>query len=264
MVNQGRKRKGGFPAYSRRVRPRKGVRRRRSKRGYRRSSGISGPNYDMRTVMRVTPRREKIERVKLCTQVCAPYSSPTVSVHGPSYTVAASTFFENCVLDPTGSWSMPTSNGGAGAALPAQQWSSYSALYTHFRITKVTIKFNAVDPGQLDQASPVLYVRYNNQNNTIAPVFADVTREAGWVKKTFNDANPYFQYSVYPKCFLYGDNRGTLSTSDYIVPKKMPWCQTSTTPPELFGLKYIIVKPTGDASAIYLDFVYTVEFKGRK
>lgn len=229
------------------------------------------------SVVRIGPKKDKVFRTTLRTQILPPYSASVSGINGPTWNAAGLQISCGVIFDPSGTFNVltgaqPTISAFGSANLapcPAQSWSNYSTLYAKYRVKKVTVTFTAYDPADLDGASPVMYIRYLNEFNTAAlPIYsawnyADITKEAGWVKKTFTTGNQKFTYSFYPKVMNLVDNGGSsISTIDTREPRNMHWTSV-TTPVELYGLKILIYKPNADGSIISMDTQYSIQFKGR-
>lgn len=213
------------------------------------------------TVTKSVVRRAQVVKVVKGYPIIGPNTAVVAGTNGlqcpPGTNANAVT-----TVDPSGSWGTFSGLTNSASMVPAKipQWDAYKGLYQKYKVTKVTLKWTAYDgTSTLDDASPHLAVRYNDDYTATLPTWTDVATERNWIRKTFTAEHPTFQYSFYPKVMAMADNVNVLAT-DSRIPKKMPWTDVDT-PVELFGFKYLINNNQGNSTRVNCDIFYTILFK---
>jgi len=177
------------------------------------------------------------------------------------------------VFDPAGTVGNFTGTISAAGSLAGTsaiaEWSAYSLLYTQYRVKKIHLKFNCFsDKNNLDDQSPVMYIRYQKEwisnpgtANQVTP--GKFAEQRNVVKKVFTSQHPDFQYSFYPKVARLVDAGGTsTTTNDSRALKSMPFTSV-TTPVDLWGVQLYVYWPgnANNNAVIQMDVQYDIEFK---
>lgn len=213
------------------------------------------------TVTRINPGKAKVVKVIRGYQPTPPNTNATDGVNAFQVAVSSNSNVITTV-DPSGSWGAFSGNGTVIPRGPAKipGWDAYKGLYQKYKVTKVTLKWSAYDgSSSLDDATPTLHVRYNDDYTASAPNWTDVATERGWIKKQFTPEHPNFTYSFYPKVMKLVDNVNILAT-EARAPVPMPWTDVDT-PVELYGFKCLVNNSGSATTRVNCDITYTILFK---
>jgi hypothetical protein len=224
------------------------------------------------TVQKLNPGRDRIARMVKSTVFNVNNSgSVYASGNGFGFNLGAAAITwgqRSMIFDPSGTFG---NNGGPITASSTvllgqaiKDWSALASLYSHYKVTKITLKFQASSTINLDTQSPTMCVRYNNE--FLAPGVGSATpttmaEERGWIKKVFTAEHPNFSYSFYPKVMQLVDNIGT--TGETRISRAMPFTNIAT-PVELYGCKVFLNWPGATGSSqVYIncDICYHLQFK---
>ena len=140
------------------------------------------------TVVRINPGKDPIIYLKKSLRETSPYSAGVLGTNGMYFTSLSSLQIVTgqLLFDPSGNYgnNSYTLIGGfpfqGPVAIP--EWNSYAGLYQMYKVTKITARFSAVDSGNLDVGSPVVYVRYNTKYNASIPTTSELSTQRGLSK----------------------------------------------------------------------------------
>ena len=166
----------------------------------------------------------------------------------------------NLTFDPAGTLG---NAGYLGNYSGISEWSAYSGLYQFYKVNKIKLVFSAFDTGSsgLLNASPTIYIRYNNDYLPISVSRSTMASLPGVIKKTFTPEHPMFEYSFYPKVQLLVDNYGVILGNEARQPRKMSYTNTAT-PVQLYGIS-IYWSAIATGMWVNMDIEYDISFKSQ-
>lgn len=218
------------------------------------------------TVLRINPGPQKAVYVVKALREISPYAPGTVGTTGMFFgsTASLQTSTTTLLFDPAGVFGNNSINVAAGVSNsgPAaiQQWLQYAGLYDKYRVSKITLRFTAIDVDNLDVGSPILYIRKNDTYGTIAPTMTDISQQKNWIRKTFTAEQPDFTFSFTPRVQILEDNNSVIASNGR-VPAYMSWTNTST-PISLYGVQLIVVLPASTTGySVNCSTTYHLGFK---
>lgn len=221
------------------------------------------------TVEKLQIHKMRVYKCSKALQVNRPYATTTAGTCGFQIAWQGTAFAAgyNLLFDPAGVFgnnSGTAQASGSTLAYPAQvpDWQNLKALYSLYRVDKITLDFGLTTVGNQNTMPMVLYMRYLGEYNAPTPTLNLIAGENNWIKKTFTDENPTFKYSFVPKVATLGDNAASLATDSRSL-KRMDWTSTQT-PIELYGFKIYFDFPlvaSPDIQFISCDITYHMSFK---
>lgn len=219
---------------------------RRGQRGIIRATGVPrmARLTDVSVVTMNTGKQHMIRRAALNQAVTAQFSNATPTA---AY-----------IFDPSGTYGNTATGGGP---LGITDWASCAALWSQYKVTKITCNFTYESEGA--KLGPwTCFFNKNFERLVTAPTVPGMLQLDGTQKKIFSPEHGEYTLTFVPKVNVFADNAAVIASEGLTV-QDMPWCDV-TAPPQLYGLQLASNYTLATTQFLFMEITYEIAFRYAK